>query len=217
MGIAVVLVVFAGAAGSIFYAVRELATSDPEPFRLAIHDAAATGDLAAIRRVAWWCPNAVSVKYNEHSGLTPLHTAVSCHQLGSVRQLVELGCQLDAETSLGKTALYYACDQGDTEIALYLISKGAQVQNSGYFNPLHAAAYDGNAALLEALILHGADVNLTNRSGSPLHMAAAAHRAQAAAFLLKKGGRTDLKNRHGLVPIDVGALAGDTKELLICC
>ena len=65
-----------------------------------------------------------------------------------VKRLVECGADLNAKNESGRTALFTAIYQNNTDIALYLIEKGAkcELENSflSNFTLLHFACFQGN-------------------------------------------------------------------------
>jgi ankyrin repeat protein len=68
--------------------------------------------------------------------------------------------------------------------------------------PLHYAARDGDAALLERLITGGADVNaLDVNRWTPLHFAAQAVSPAVAAKLIEAGANVAVRDRFGNTPL----------------
>lgn len=88
--------------------------------------------------------------------------------------LLDAGADIDASDSHGATALYTAIRRHDTELALYLIRRGAEVNTETRFyidapegSPLWLAARQGDRAVVKALIRAGADVNHQSEFGQP--------------------------------------------------
>ncbi len=88
--------------------------------------------------------------------------------------LLDAGADIDAADSHGATALYNAIRRYDTELALYLIRRGADVNTETQFyidapegSPLWLAARRGDRAVVRALIRAGADVNGRSEFGQP--------------------------------------------------
>ena len=89
----------------------------------------------------------------------------------TVKEQVANGVDINAwDSEIGITALSWAALLGDTEIAKFLIEKGAEVnaKSRDGSTPLHSAAFLGNAEIAELLIQKGADVNPKNYKGETL-------------------------------------------------
>ena len=91
-----------------------------------------------------------------------------------VKYLIEHGVDVNS-VHRDSTALSAAAVEGKTDIALYLISVGADVNHRGFHDstPLHNAAEMGHIDTVKALIAHGAEVCALDLEG---HSAAGAAR-----------------------------------------
>ena len=110
---------------------------------------------------------------------SPLADAAMKGDKDAVKALLKQGADIGVPQGDGMTALHWAADRGDAELAQLLIYAGANVQavtRIGLYTPLHIAAKSGSSAVVKALIEAGADVNAkSNPSGStPMHLAAQA-------------------------------------------
>ena len=86
------------------------------------------------------------------------------------------------------SALHWAAERGDGELADMLIYAGANISavtRIGQYTPLHLAAKSGSAAVTKSLIKTGADVNTrtTNSGVTPMHMAASSGSAEVINLL----------------------------------
>ncbi|NXI78480.1 ANR52 phosphatase, partial [Rhipidura dahli] len=82
--------------------------------------------------------------------------------------------------------------------------------------PLHAAAYIGDVAILELLILSGANVNAKDTVWlTPLHRAAASRHEGGAPgplhLLLKHSADVNARDKHWQTPLHVAAANRATK------
>lgn len=76
-------------------------------------------------------------------------------------------------------------------------------------SPLHIAAGNGSYELAEALIKHGADVNISNKDKqTPLHWAAWNNQTALVDLLIKKGANISAPDRAGNTPLILATLAG---------
>jgi hypothetical protein len=111
-------------------------------------------------------------------------------------------CEVDARGGYTKhTAL--AFDECPHALAKWLVEQGADLAAADTYGatPLHAraASWQGN---IGSLIELGADVNHNaGQRGTPLHMAAGAHKAENTSILLAHGAKVEVKNAAGETPL----------------
>ena len=106
----------------------------------------------------------------------------------AVAALIKQGLDVGAAQGDGMTALHWAAERGDAELAETLVYAGANtsaVTRIGLYTPLHLAAKAGSPAVAKVLIKGGADVNAkANPSGAtPMHLAALSGNADVIHLL----------------------------------
>lgn len=144
----------------------------------------------------------------------PVADAAMRGDVGTVRTLLERGGDPDAAQGDGMTALHWAAERGDEEVALLLIEAGASlgpVTRLGAYTPMHLAARGGDAAILRALLEAGAAPSAATTTGSvtPLHFAAGSVDPTAVLTLLEHGADPDVReSRWGQTPLMFAAAAG---------
>jgi ankyrin repeat protein len=106
------------------------------------------------------------------------------------------GAQID-----GTTALHWAVEHDDIELADLLIRAGASVtaRTREGVTPLQLAAANGSAAIIDRLLKAGADPNvaLTAAGDTPLMMAARTGKTDAIRVLLEAGAGVNAKEAWG--------------------
>ena len=130
---------------------------------------------------------------------SPLADAAMKGDKAAVRQLLKDGADIGVPQGDGMTALHWAAERGDAELAQMLIVAGANAQavtRIGLYTPLHLAAKSGSADVAKAIIAAGADVNAkSNPSGAtPMHLAALS--GSAAVINLLADAKADVNARE---------------------
>lgn len=110
------------------------------------------------------------------------------------------GCDVNAPTDKGRTALHFACHYGRSECAAYLIQCGAakDTPDAEGCTPLHYAAFQGHESTLRVLLSAGVQKDAADLLGcTALHWASYNGHAPAVKTLLSFGARTDIKDSNG--------------------
>ncbi len=200
-----------------------------------IWSAVAMGDTDAIQRLAAQSPALLDQRMDlANRRRRPLHLAVIKKQRASLLTLLDLGANIESIDEARFSALDEAAVRGETEFAQLLLERGAKLRLPAAFalqrsvemkallrkdptalkpgnrwgNLIVRAAERGNAAMVEALIHAGADVNtrddpktaVDSTSGfTPLHAAAFQGRTSTVAVLLRHGANVRIREErwHG--------------------
>src|SRR5215210_5928670 len=117
----------------------------------------------------------------------------------AVRQLLKQGADVNSAQGDGMTALHWAVQKGDVELAQTLLYAGANIKAStriGGYTPLLIASRSGNASMIETLIAAGADPNSATASGATaLMLASQAGNAAAVKVLVERGADVNAKEK----------------------
>jgi len=109
----------------------------------------------------------------------------------AVASLLKSGADVNTAQGDGMTALHWAVQKGDVDLAKTLLYAGANVRATtriGGYTPLLIASKIGNAAMIETLVGSGADVNTTTASGATaLMFASQSAYADAVKVLIAHG------------------------------
>lgn len=92
------------------------------------HIIASTGSLMIYTLISLSIPQKLEetlVSETDLNGRTPLHYAVESNSLSLIQQMVEVGASLDIQDSRGDTALHIAARKQLTQLAYFLVLKGA--------------------------------------------------------------------------------------------
>ncbi|KAF1830818.1 ankyrin [Decorospora gaudefroyi] len=178
----------------------------------------------------------------EEGGFTPLMGAAQHHDRATMKALIDLGCNVNAQTPSdydGRTALNLLTENKmhlppDDDALELLLAAGADLtlrSNPGYKLPLHFAARDDSVVMATKLLDLGlpgteVDARATGYELTPLHVAAHYGSTRVAALLLGYGADATAMHRRGtfnswdwdcLTPIAVAACLGRASmvELLL--
>lgn len=125
---------------------------------------------------------------------TRLIDAVKKQDARAVRSLIAQHVDVNAAEADGATALQWAAQRDNREIAGLLIVAGANVKtgNRYHVTPLSLACTNGDATLIESLLKAGADANATSEEGQTALMTAAlTGKADAVKALLAHGAKVN--------------------------
>ena len=130
----------------------------------------------------------------------PVADAAARSDLEAVRRLLREGADVNAPQGDGMTALHWAAERGDADLADVLLYAGARVDAGtriGHYTPLHLASRRAGATVVEVLLDAGSDPNAstTNSGATPLHLAAATGDPAVVEVLVEAGA--DVNGREG--------------------
>ena len=113
----------------------------------------------------------------------------------------------------GFTPLGLACYFGQSEVARYLVLKGADVNlpshNGLQVYPIHSAVAGSYNDIVRMLLENGAQVNVKQQAGAtPLHSAAQSGNLELLILLLEKGAETNIRMEGGKLPADLAREKG---------
>jgi ankyrin repeat protein len=115
----------------------------------------------------------------------------------AVRALLKDGADVNTTQADGMTALHWAAQKGDVELANVLLYASANVKATtriGGYTPLLIASKNGDAAMIGALTKAGADPNATTVNGTtPLMLASASGKPAAVTTLLERGAAVNAR------------------------
>ncbi|MFT5095319.1 MAG: hypothetical protein ACI93T_004166, partial [Porticoccaceae bacterium] len=97
--------------------------------------------------------------------------AAGSGNIDAIKQHIAAGTDIEQkQPGTGSTPLIIACVMGQTEVAEALIEAGAAIeaQNNERNTPLFNAAFFCHPKTVELLLKHGADVDTTDKNGTPL-------------------------------------------------
>ncbi|KAM6979934.1 protein TANC1-like [Aplochiton taeniatus] len=124
----------------------------------------------------------------------------------------QLAVQMGAHDTLwGETALCAGAARGRVEMCVFLLDRGAGVQqpNSRGGLPLFSCVKHGHTQVAELLLKHGADINTCDKQGrSPLMVAAGEGHQGTVDLLLSKDASVSCADQEGLTALSWACLRG---------
>src|SRR5437773_3509852 len=147
---------------------------------------------------------------------SPVADAAMRGDASAVRALLQRGADVNAAQGDGMTALRWAAEHGDHDLAAVLLESGANPgaeTRIGRHTPLHVAAQGGHHLVVRTLLQNKAGkagVNATTTTGAaPLHFAAASGSSETVTILLDSGADVNVREpQWGQTPLMFAAAAG---------
>lgn len=145
-----------------------------------------------------------------------IHKAAKDGDFETLKKLLEKDPKLlNSGNRLQQTPLLMASFGGHADIVLFLIEKGAKIDQPDSFGatPLHMAVLGGQTEIVELLISKGADVNIKSRNGKiPLQMAFEKDAPDIVGVFLKQGLAINSNiNQYGRTLLHEAAIMGKLK------
>ena len=125
-----------------------------------------------------------------------LMNSVKSGDAKAVRALLAQHADVNAAEADGFTALHWAAQRDNREIAGLLLAAGADVKAASQYNitPLSLACTNGDAVLIDRFLKAGADPNATSEQGQTALMTAAlTGKVDAVKLLLVRGAGVNVK------------------------
>lgn len=142
-----------------------------------------------------------------------LFEGIQNENLVHVKFALESGASIDAEKgNTGLRPIHYAAQNIKTDIAKFLIARGADihVSNQHGYQPIHRTASNNTTDVAQLLIQHGADINAINVDGyTPLHLAIAYANIVMVKFLLENNADYTIKCNEECTPLDLARSKGN--------
>ena len=200
-------------------AVQKLLKASPELARgqdaggsTALHHAAAFSTPAIVRQLL---DAGADIEAKNRFGQRPLHWAFTDREKTSL--LLERGAELNAQANDGRTALYLAASQRNSDAVLeLLLEKGADpnLATTNGRTPLMSAASGGAIALMTRLIAAKANVNAVSGTGSVALMDAATSRSpEAVKLLLDRGANPNAATKRNQTALAMAATFGSEESV----
>jgi len=148
---------------------------------------------------------------------SPVADAAMRGDVEQVESLLHTGADVNAPQGDGMTALHWAAETGNAEMAEMLLYGGAHVGSVtrlGDYTPLHIASRGGRADVARVLVGSGANVHAVTSTGAatPLHFAAQSGDPETVSILLEAGADVDaIEMSRGQTPLMFAAARGRTE------
>ena len=150
-----------------------------------------------IRALAFFSALSLGAWLHAAPGASAVADAAQSGDRAAVQNLLRQAADVNAAQPDGMTALHWAALRDDAQLAVTLLSAGANVKAATRLNaytPLLLAAKEGRAAVIAPLVRAGADVNgRTSNGTTALMFAAASGSVDAVTALVAHGADVNAK------------------------
>jgi ankyrin repeat protein len=154
---------------------------------------------------------------NRISGAHPLHVAADIGLPPLLNLLIDLGADLEGRDDLGRTPLIQAALAGNSAAIEVLLAAGADAdaaETRRGTTALHLAAFRNRLGVIDALLAHGARVDVVDDNGeTPLFWAIGNGHAEAITRLVNAGADINHRNRAGVGTLGTAAYAYDREAI----
>ncbi|XP_068025886.1 ankyrin repeat domain-containing protein 26 isoform X6 [Melanerpes formicivorus] len=177
-----------------------------------LHRAAASGDLAQVRRGL----KKYGVDGRDKAERTPLHLACANGHGDVVAYLVENKCKLNVFDSDKRSPLMKAVQCQQEKCVAILLENGADpnLPDDDGNTALHLAVMSANTSVAGLLLQHDASIDAQNKEGcTPLILAVSEHQEEMVDFLLGKGADVHAQDQCKRTPLMVAASAGASSSI----
>jgi ankyrin repeat protein len=180
------------------------AQTPPSPAELqayrGLHAAAATGDVAAIEKLA---ASGMALEARDANGRTPLHVAAFARQSGSARALMRLGADANALEAQRYDIVTIAAVADDVAMLKAALAGGCRSGNV-------TSPYDGTALIAAAHLGHDEVVRVLITAKAPLdHVNNLGWTALIESIVLGDGGRRHVATLKALVEAGANVTIAD--------
>ncbi len=151
-------------------------------------------------------------------GATALYAAAEQSDPAMAQKLLAAGADANKPLMSGETPLMVAAKRGNVETVRALLSGGAKPnaqEEMGGQTALMWAISGRQAAAVDELVKHGADVQLASKSGfTPLMFAAQQGDVDSGRILLRAGAKAnEAQPKSGLTPLLIASAMGQAKSV----
>ncbi|MCJ1246978.1 Ankyrin-2 [Trapelia coarctata] len=177
-------------------------------------------DTTSNRFRAWYFVENRSFHSSNSPNFSPASFATIHGLVPLLRLLLSQKGDVNAKDDHNWTALHFAAERRDAEVAGLLLESGAEVsvENNNLWTPLHIAAYFGHEEVMMQLIDKGADVSSGRQfAETPLHCASIRGQLSAVSLLLVHGAIIDATDSNEKTSLIHAAFCGhlEVVELLL--
>ena len=158
-------------------------------------------------------PIEVDAEVRSTDGLTTLQAAVRRNDEALVKQLLDLGADVNPGSSHIPNPLSIATQNSNTAMMKLLLEAGADVNpgSSHFPNPLSIVAQSNNTAVMKLLLEAGADVNPPSRHfPAPLSIATQNYNTAMVKLLLEAGADINTTSSHFPAPLSMATKRNNT-------
>ena len=150
------------------------------------------------------CREIIAAERGKGNEITILMSVALEGETEIVSALIEAGADVNARFEKGLVsgnALSMAIDKGHVEVVKLLAAAGADLDKGGMLPPLIAAIWEGNTAIVQALIEAGININTPGPGGNALFIAAEKGHPQIVQLLVDAGSDINAVNYDQKTPL----------------
>jgi ankyrin repeat protein len=171
-----------------------------------LHSAAASGDIATVRRLL---AEGTAIDARDGAGATALLVATHANQVETARALIEAGANVNAKDNIEDSPYLYAGARGHLEILKMTLSHGAALNSVNRYGgtALIPASERGHVETVRTLIEAGVDIDHVNKLNWTALLEAiilgdgGEQHQQIVDLLVEAGANVNLADGDGVTPL----------------
>lgn len=146
-----------------------------------------------------------------------LWNACEAGETESLKELIDLGADINTKDYSGRSCIYIACTRGHFDVVVILLNEGASIEvENCRESPLHAACTGTSTLLVELLLDHGCNIETSSAmltQHTVLQIACAEQHIAIATILLDHGAGIETTgcSIRPCTPLDFAAAMGRTE------
>ena len=167
-----------------------------------------------------FCKYKSEINNQNENGWTPIYRSIISNNLIILKELLDLGANVDIPNNMNETPLYQCVemDNYDAMIILLKYNCDCNISKKNGNTPLHLATKKGKINFISALLRHGANPNLCNKlfNQTPFHIAVIEKLSKDIISLFKNfDANLYIKDKYDKTPFDYVVENGEDYKKMV--
>ena len=167
-----------------------------------------------------FCKYKSEINNQNENGWTPIYRSIISNNLIILKELLDLGANVDIPNNMNETPLYQCVEMENYDAMIILLKYNCDcnISKKNGNTPLHLATKKGKINFISALLRHGANPNLCNKlfNQTPFHVAVIEKLSKDIISLFKNfNADLYIKDKYDKTPFDYAVDNGDDYKKMV--